>query len=93
MQHKQTTANTIQLLTKLAADATLSNADIAEQVQALDLTTEQQQAFIQGSTQALEQLLNIDSIICQSITKDVPDDEDDAAEESPDKDAEIRQAI
>ncbi|MEW6998419.1 hypothetical protein AADZ86_12040 [Colwelliaceae bacterium BS250] len=94
MQHTQTTANTIQLLAKLAADATLNNADLAEQLQALNLTAEQQHAFIQGDTQTLEQLLRIDSIVCNNIKKDVPDDdEDDAPAESPDKETEIRQAI
>lgn len=92
MHHTQATTNTIKLLTQLAADATLSNADLAEQLPAFNLTAEQQQAFIQGDTQALEQLLNIDSITCNILKEDVPDEDDEPAK-SPDKDAEIRQAI
>lgn len=93
MHHTQATTNTIQLLTQLAADATLTSADLAEKLAAFNLTAEQQHAFIQGDTKALEQLLNIDSIVCLIIDKDVPDEEEDSPAETPDKDAKIRQAI
>ena len=82
-----TTKMIIELLESLAVDAkyaSISTDVLIAKLQKLELTVEQQQAILKGDSHLHEQLLSIESIKCQIIVKDVPDDEDeDENEDTP----------